>query len=141
MRLLAPLLLLFSAAAFAGGDNSSGKISEFSGKDGNFSFQFVETGKIPLVDKCPKFTVRVRYERVPWYSWLPFVETSHPTRKETDEAGEFIRNAFQGGAEIKLGYIGSGLVPDGAKCSFASRGLVLAKEPTGSVVLSFHDPV
>ncbi len=142
MRTLGALLLcLLSNVAVAGGDAVPGRVTSFSGADGSYRFHFVQTdNRAELVKGCKELDVQVSYERVPWFSWLPFVHSSHPTREETDAAASYLLSASREKREVYFGYLGNGLAPTGAPCSFLSRGLSLhGKEPI--IVLSFHDSV
>jgi hypothetical protein len=141
MRALVPALLyLLSNTALAGGDFVLGKVAAFSGESGNYSFRFIQTDRNKeLLSGCREFNVTVRYERVPWFSWLPFVHSSHPSKQKTEAAASFLRGASQSGQEVYFGYMGYGLVPTGNSCSFTSRGLALEQEHGKQYVLSYHD--
>ncbi len=133
MRTLSALLLcLMPNVAVAGGDAVPGKVSSVSGADGNYQFHFVQTAnRAELISGCKELDVKVSYERVPWFSWLPFVHSSHPTREKTDEAASYLLNASRENRDIYLGYMGSGLIPAGTPCSFLSRGcLFMGKSPS-----------
>jgi len=135
------VLFMLSGLALAGGDSVRGKVSNFSGKDGNYSFRFTLTDRRSELLACREFEVRVRYERVPWYSWLPFVYTTHPAKEETTEAASFLLNAQRQNREINFGYMGGGLIPTDRLCSFVSRGLSIYSSDKKNLVLSFYDPV
>lgn len=139
MRALSFLILcVVSNIAVAGGDYAIGKITSFSGENGNYLFRFVQTdNRAELLRGCREFEVKVTYKRVPWFSWLPFVHTSHPTREGTIKAALFLMNANQSNREVGFGYMGYGLVPADTPCSFLSLGLSLES----GYVLSFHNPV
>jgi hypothetical protein len=134
------LLFLTSIPVLAGGDYVLVKISKFSGYDGNYSMSFKQTeiDREPLLMGCNEFKVTVEYKNVPWYSWLPFVQSSHPTKQQTIKAASLLLDAFKTNRAISFGYMGRGLIPTGEKCSFSSKGLILE---FNNVVLSFHDPV
>jgi len=87
---------------------------------------------------CDEFKVTVEYKNVPWYSWLPFVRSSHPTKQQTIKAASLLLDAFKTNRAIGFGYMGGGLIPTEEKCSFSSKGLTLE---FNNLVLSFHDPV
>jgi hypothetical protein len=139
LRRVCTLVLLVPGAALAGGDYVPGRVANFSGDDGSYAFTFAADRE--LVQGCQTLEVRVRYSRVPWYSWLPFVHTSHPTKDQTDLAAAMLRQAAQTSRSVLFGYVGYGLVPSGERCTFVSRGLVLERDGDFEVVLSFHDPV
>lgn len=143
MRALVPVILcLLSSAALAGGDFTLGKVIAISGESGNYSFRFVQTDRRKeLLAGCREFNVIVHYERVPWFSWLPFVHTTHPSKQQTEDAALFLRSASQSSQEIYFGYMGYGLVRTGSSCSFSSRGLVLEQEQGKQFVLSYYDQI
>ena len=133
-------LTLSSACALAGGDYVVGHVTSFAGTDGNYSFTFKQDQNIerrPLIDDCTELTVLVRYENVPWYAWLPFVRSSHPTRQQTIAAGSALASALRDSTVIAFGYMGNGLVSGKEKCAFISKGLLIEND----VVLSFNGPV
>ncbi len=133
---------LFYGLAVAGGDSVLGKVGNFSGEDGNYSFSFIQTDEhSPLMPGCRQLEVTVEYGRVPWYSWLPFVETSHPSLEETDEAAFFLLEAQREGREVHFGYMGGGLIPVDKPCFFVSKGLLLYPPDKKDQVISFHDSV
>ncbi len=143
MRILSLLILsVVSTVALAGGDYVLGKVTSFSGEGGNYSFHFIQTdGGKELMSRCREFDVQVNHVRVPWYSWLPFVQTSHPSKEKTNEAASFLLKAHQENRQVLFGYMGYGLVPSSAPCSFLSRGILLEAEKEKSFVLSFHNPI
>lgn len=135
-------LLAISTAAAAGGDYVSGKIVNFSGDSGHYSFRFLQTdARSELLPSCREFDVKVEYERVPWASWLPFIHSVHPTKEETREAASFLRTASRESRDVYFGYMGYGLVPSGTACAFSSRGLSLDQEHDMNVVLSFYNQI
>ena len=139
MKLIAASFLLVPFAAAAGGDYASGKVADFSGQNGSYAFTF--KGDRPLVgmNKCPSLKVLVEYQRVPWFSWLPFIESGHPTEEETDKAAKMLQAAEQGSNAVSFGYMGNGLVPSGEPCTFKSKGLSIKQDAGKEFVLSFHD--
>jgi hypothetical protein len=133
--------LIASGAAIAGGDCAKGHVGGFFGKNGSYSFHFSQLDGDPeLLTGCPSFDVLVEYSRVPWYSWLPWVTSSHPTLAETNSAAEFLRTAQLEKRAIQFGYMGSGLIDSGRHCVFRSKGLLLSKDRV-TAVLSYHTPV
>lgn len=136
------ILLLVSNIAVAGGDYVLGKVVSFSGGNGNYIFRFVQIDNHhKLIPSCQEFEVRVTYKRVPWFSWLPFVHASHPTKEKTKEAASFLLRANRENREVNFGYMGYGLVPTDTPCSFLSRGMSLESEKEKNFVLSFHHPI
>jgi hypothetical protein len=92
-----------------------------------------------LIKDCKEIKVVVNHSRVPWFSWLPFVKSEHPTKKETLESIEYLRNASRANQTIYFGYMGYGLVPTDQKCSFKSKGLKIEKDDGKLLVLSYHN--
>ncbi|HVK56449.1 MAG TPA: hypothetical protein VM532_15660 [Burkholderiales bacterium] len=131
-----------SNATIAGGDYVLGKVATISGENGSYAFRFFQTdGHVDLLSGCREFDVKVEYERTPWFSWLPFIRTVHPTKEKTEEAALFLRTANQEDREIYFGYMGHGLVPTSTQCLFKSRGMALDQEKGEKFVLSYHDPI
>jgi hypothetical protein len=139
MRNLVALFLSLPALANAGGDYVSGKVRGFSGDDGEYSFTFAPDGRLVGFEGCQSFTVNVTYERVPWYSWLPFMHTNHPSKAQTKFAAELLRKAEQSSEPILFGYLGYGLVPSTGHCTFKSKGLALEHDADREFVISYHD--
>jgi len=137
------LLILLSQTSFAGGSYNEGKVINFNSNNDQTSFKFIQTdGESSLIKSCNEFMVLLQYERVPWFSWLPYVETSHPTEKQTILAVNFIREAYKNNKKILLGFMGAGFKKTKEKCTFRSRGLLLMNSnKENNFVLSFHDPV
>ena len=132
-------MALVALPAVAGGDFVKGSITNFVGRDGDYAFRFEQTeAGSELEAGCRGFVVSVRYARVPWYSWLPFIHTDHPTREQTIAAAEYLADASHSHALVNFGYMGSGLAPTGEKCSFRTKGLRLEKEGSESIVLAYH---
>jgi len=103
------LLILLSQTSFAGGSYNEGKIINFNSNNDQTSFKFIQTdGESSLIKSCNEFMVLLQYERVPWFSWLPYVEASHPTEKQTILAVNFIREAYKNNKKILLGFMGAG---------------------------------
>lgn len=139
---LTVLFLWALPVANAGGDYVDGHVTSFHGDDSNFTFVFVASPPDrPLVEQCVVIEVHVEYGRVPWYSWLPFIISGHPTKQQTMEAGKYLSAAHGSLAPIRFGYVGYGLIPTETTCSFRSRGLVLEHiDADGhAAVLSYHD--
>jgi hypothetical protein len=124
MRRVGVLVLLVPALAFAGGDYVPGKVTNFSGEDGIYSFTFAADGELVGPEACQMLKVNVEYAHVRWYSWMPFIRTSHPTKKQTELAAAVLREADQKSKSILFGYL----------------GLALERDADREFVLSFHDP-
>ena len=142
-----PILVLFAfltavSSASAGGDCVSGSISGFSGSEGVYTFHFEQLeSRDALILRCLNFDVSVHYGRVPWYSWLPFVKSNHPTFEQTEAAAAFLRAAEHDHRPVQFCYMGGGLEPTVQRCTFQCKGLVLEGDPSDPLVISFHDPV
>jgi hypothetical protein len=139
-RLLVVLAFLGSATTtLAGGSGSPGKITAFSGSNGSYEFTFVPSGLFDYGNKCAELRVRVEYSRVPWYSWLPFVRSTHPTRAQTEQAAALLEKAYREKGEVLFGYMGYGLADSGQPCHFLSKGLIFYEH--GGYIMSFYGPV
>ena len=144
MRTILPLLLcLYSCFSLAGGDYVRGHIIEYSEIAGNYQFKFEPSDqRQALFKECRIISVQVSYTHVPWYSWLPYVHTTHPTKKQTMAAVKFILNSYHQNGELFFGYMGAGLVSSQVPCSFSSKGLLLEnRDDDVPIVLSFSHPV
>jgi hypothetical protein len=134
-------LVFLTALAFranAGGDYVSGYVTKFSMYAREYSFEFEQAkNEGELMNGCKKFKVRVNYQHVPWYSWMPFVDSSHPTWGNTKEALKYIDKSSNERHIIYFGYIGSGLARTAEPCIFNSKGLKISN----GVVISYYDPV
>ena len=119
MRLLIFIILLpFSQLCYAGGDFVSGKISDVLEIDEEYSIRFIQTETRPeLKTGCRDITVIVNYAQVPWYSWLPFIKSSHHTKEQTVDAIKYLVDAKNSEKEVYLGYIGGGLIPADNVCT------------------------
>ncbi|NTW64677.1 MAG: hypothetical protein HGA46_11540, partial [Chlorobiaceae bacterium] len=132
--------LIWPTLCCAGGDAVSGRVTGFTAKEGKYIIRFLQTENAPdLISGCKEIEVSVKFARVPWFSWLPFVASNHPSKKETDEAIEYMRNANHSNQLINFGYMGYGLVPTEKNCSFKSKGLRIYRDQGKTSVLSFHD--
>ncbi len=139
---IACLILLFLGPklVFAGGDYVLGRVLSFSGDAGKYNLTFSQTNinTRPLIKGCYEFKAIVKYENVPWYSWLPFIRSTHPTKDQTIIAASLLLDAFEKNQEIGFGYMGGGLMPTAEKCTFVSKGLIREFD---NVILSFNNPV
>lgn len=132
------LLSLLSGHARAGGDFSQFKVLAYSEINGVFHFSLEEKQiNRQLISGCKNFDVRVNYMRVPWYSWLPFVHTSHPSYEDTIKALKNIKDAYDSNKEVYFGYMGNGLGNTSAACVFDSYGLKI----DGTIILSYYSYV
>jgi hypothetical protein len=140
MRNASLLLFIFAGnICFAGGEYSRGKIEHIEYKDSAWKFVFKQTTENKLmISNCDVLTVELEYQRVPWYSFLPFVESGHPSKKQTKNALVYLEHSFREGKYINFGYIGSGLKGTETKCLFKSKGLKLGSDQEGDYVVSFH---
>lgn len=133
--------LLLPGVCSAGGEHVAGKVTRFIVMPDGYKFLFVPQEPIWLADRCQTLLVHVTHARVPWYSWLPFVSSNHPSAAETASAAELLRVARLHGSVVGFGYMGSGLAPAGPRCSFKSKGLRVYRDRGETFVLSFFDPI
>jgi hypothetical protein len=135
------LAVLLAVPAFytnAGGDYVPGRVTAFSVSENIYSFEFEQAkdgGE--LVSGCKIFKVYVSYMNVPWYSWLPFIDSPHPTRKETKEALRYLHDSFREGRSIYFGYMGSGLQNTDNRCVFNSKGLAIEN----GIIISYYNQI
>ena len=143
MKFLVFLILgLVVSPVFAGGDFVLGKLSRFSESKGKISFHFIQSDNgLELLPNCREFDMSVEYERVPSYSWIPFIKTTHPSYDQNAKAALFLQKAYVEKREVLFGYMGSGISETKVKCSFVSRGLMLEGDEKMQFVLSYYDPV
>jgi hypothetical protein len=141
MKWLLALFILVPSIALAGGDYVLGRVTELSGRDGVYSFRITSPTPLWGFESCHALEIHLRYARVPWYSWLPAVHSSHPSFKETEEAVAMLRTAQQTSQPILFGYMGYGLVRDVGSCTFKSKGLEVLRDSKPVIVLSYHNPV
>lgn len=132
------LLNALSSHAYAGGDFSQFKVLAYSEMNAVYHFSLEEKqSSRQLISGCKNFDVRVNYKRVPWYSWLPFVHTSHPSYDDTIKALEYIKDAYDSNKDVYFGYMGNGLGRTSAACVFDSYGLKI----DGVTILSYYGNV
>ena len=134
-------LLLIPTAVVAGGDFVHGKIASYSTVSGGYVFEFVPAQTHWLSQGCSVISVQVTPARVPWYSWVPFVSSAHPSALETAEAAGLLGAAKIQNSQVNFGYMGGGLAPTGVPCRFSSKGLRLYRNHEVTYILSFHDPI
>ncbi len=70
---------------------------------------------------------------------VAFHKNRAPHKKETVESIEYLKNTNKANQTVYFGYIGYGLVPNGQKCSFKSKGLKIEIGDGKWLVLSYHD--
>ncbi|MBU1308942.1 MAG: hypothetical protein KKE30_05350 [Gammaproteobacteria bacterium] len=135
------IILLFPTLCFAGGDYSEVNIKEFKGGESSadFTIEFLNDRKFD--ESCDVIKVQLKYMRVPWYSWLPFVHSSHPTSTDTQKSVAYLKSAFENNETVNFGYIGYGLKASDKSCEFISKGLRLDGIDDFHYIMSFHDPV
>ncbi|MCE0556987.1 hypothetical protein [Motilimonas sp. E26] len=135
------VILLFPTLCFAGGDYSEVNIKEFESSvaSADFTIEFVNERK--FYESCDTLKVHLKYERVPWYSWLPFVHSSHPTSSDTQKSVAYLEAAFADDETVNFGYMGYGLKQSDKPCEFISKGLRLDGIDEFHYIMSFHDPV
>ena len=132
------VLSLLSDYAHAGGDFSQFKVLTYSEMNDVYHFSLEEKkNSRQLINGCKNFDVRVNYKRIPWYSWLPFVHTSHPSYDDTIKALNYIKDAFDSNKDVYFGYMGNGLGKTSAACVFDSYGLKI----DGVTILSYFGNV
>lgn len=138
--IITALLVLLPVFCFAGGDYVAGRVEFVEQQGGVYVIHFIQTGgQHELIKDCKEITVIVKYSRVPWFYWLPFIKSEHPTKKETVESIEYLKNAGRANQTVYFGYMGYGLVPTGQKCSFKSKGLKIEVDDGKWLVLSYQD--
>lgn len=136
---------LLPALVHAGGDFWPVKVEEKISNDESQKLKLlILDSSSGITHGCKQITVSLDYRRVPPWSWLPFIGTSHPTKAETAKAVEYLNNKFNQSAQAYFGYMGSGLfkVPS-TDCTFISKGLKLLKIDIDNefAVISFYDPL
>ncbi|WP_157205578.1 hypothetical protein [Methylomonas koyamae] len=85
---------------------------------------------------CRQLDIKVKYQYVPWYSWLPFIQTTHPSKEDNEEALDFVHKSFIDRREIYFTVAGNGLIETKTKCVFESKGL----RQFGQFVFSYYHP-
>lgn len=127
---------------YAGGDYVLVNVKSFEEQKGIVKIKIKQIDdRDSLMKGCFEFEVAITHKRVPWFSWLPFIESSHPTKKETQTSLDLLQEAYQDKVSINFGYIGYGLAGTEKECSFVSYGLKIIKTDEGKAVLSFHNEI
>lgn len=134
-------ILFFPTLCFAGGEYSTVRIIELSGHETRISFSVEFLNSHKFYENCDTITVHLNYKKTPWFSWLPFVHTSHPTAADNQEAVSYLKHVYLNDKTVNFGYMGSGLNSTDQQCVFISKGLRLYKSDNFQYVLSYHDPV
>jgi hypothetical protein len=137
------ILVFISTLVHAGGDYWPVKVEEKITTDvpQKLKLEISEPAR-GIFQGCNQITVLLEYQRVPVWSWLPFIDSSHPTKDETTTAVEFLNNKFAMSAKTYFGYIGGGLFKaPSIGCTFKSKGLKLMKidKENEFAVLSYYD--
>lgn len=102
IKIIIGLILLVPSICFAGGDAVSGLVKSIESKGDTILISFIEDdGQSDLNKNCKEYKINVKYSRVPWFSWLPFIKSSHPSKKETEEAIEYLKTAKKNNRTIK----------------------------------------
>ncbi|WNB75576.1 hypothetical protein [Methylomonas koyamae] len=149
MKLQSYFLLIFlffvSTIVYAGGEYWAVKVEDkiSNNQPQELKLELSETPR-GILQGCKRVTVQIEYQRVPVWSWLPFIGSSHPSKKETIEAVEYLNYKFSKSAQTYFGYIGGGLSKAlSPECAFKSKGLKLMKidKDNEFAVLSYYDPV
>ncbi len=136
------LIGLFAGESYAGGDAWQGRVTSFEKHNGSYTFTMkFPTKEIRLPSNCRQITVNYKYKRVPWYSWLPFIETSHPSYSQSKKAIQYIENKYNQNQDIYFGYMGSGLIPVENECTFKTKGLGINESENIKAILAYHNPV
>ncbi len=135
------MLLFTSLNVVAGGDFVEGTITKLKGDASSFQMIFIQNDSHSLVKGCEIYDVSLTYKRVPWFSWVPMIKTSHPSKDQTNEAIAYLRSAFNNQKKVRFGYMGGGLYPTNKNCSFLSKGFQLMQSEGNDFVLSFYTPV
>jgi hypothetical protein len=139
-KIFTALLVLLPALSMAGGDAVSVRVVSVLEENNAYLIHFMQSDNSPeLFTDCREMKVTVKYSRVPWFTWLPFIKSGHPTRKETIDAIEHLRKANREKEPVNFGYMGNGLVPTGVPCSFVSKGLKKIIDDNKLFIVSFHD--
>jgi len=137
---LALVFMIFSQSLYAGGAWIRGHIDNIEEIKEGYLLKFTQIDTFyELEPGCKSFEVYIRYERVPWYSWIPGVYTSHPSKKENIKSINYLIQKNK--QYIYFGYMGSGLMPTDQKCSFRSKGLEYHQDNGEVHILSYHEPV
>ena len=136
------LLILNCGNAIAGGSSFPARVLSVSlHAEKELILTFTQTPKHGAFADCSEIEVTVAHKRAPWFSWIPFVRSSHPSHAETATALDFLSSAMESGVLVQFGYVGSGVEPGSASCSFQSRGLRLVPDGEVKYVLSYFDAV
>jgi len=140
--LLSLAWLIYQPGAWAGGGYGTPvKVSAFQTR-GSLSEIVLEaiSGKTIEGQKCQRISLQVEHSRVPWYSFMPLMGSSHPSYGETQTALAYLQKAQQSKQSVQLISM-SGLGPTAAPCTFASKGLSLQQQGAGALVITRFHPL
>ena len=135
------VLICLSSSLFAGGVSTSAVVKsvEQSGNDSTLVLALTPPREFSLFRGCTEVTVHVTHQPQalrPTFWREPQVTSSHH-----NAALAHLVQSHSSGATIRLGVMGSGVLPKG-NCLFLSRGLRIEQELSGQVtVYSFYEPV
>lgn len=124
-------LLFFPTFCFAGGGDSKASIKNFDASGASIEFTL----------KCVFYKVHVKHQSVPWYSWLPFVRSSHSTFSDSQKTIAYLKRAFKDSEPVNFGYIGHGLKQSNKPCEYSSKGLILDETDEFHYIISYHNPL
>ncbi|MEJ2497012.1 MAG: hypothetical protein P8Y43_05980 [Sulfurovaceae bacterium] len=133
---------ILSSILYAGGDYVLVDVQSFEEQKGIVKIKIKQIDdRDPLMKGCFEFEVAITHKRVPWFSWLPFMKSSHPTKKENQASLGLLLEAYQDKVPTNFGYMGYGLAGTEKECSFVSYGLKTIKTEEGEAVLSFYSEI
>jgi hypothetical protein len=129
---------ILSSILYAGGDYVLVDVQSFEEQKGIVKIKIKQIDdRDPLMKGCFEFEVAITHKRVPWFSWLPFIESSHPTKKENQASLGLLLEAYQDKVPTNFGYMGYGLAGTEKECSFVSYGLKTIKTEEGEACFIF----
>lgn len=137
------LFVSLPSMLFAGGDCSLMNVESIKKEKGvtEIEVKQIDKDNMLLMKGCPRFNFTVTYKRVPWYSRLPFMQSSHPTEKENKESLNLMENAYKSKKVINFCYMGYGLAHTEKECSFVSYGLKTLQIQGNKLVVSFYNEI
>ena len=130
------LLLIFPLCAFAGGTHWKSNILTVDEKQKQI--KLILKNEKPIYN-CDKLNINISYERVPWFSWIPFINSAHPTKEENKVAITHIKSNI--GNTLYFGEIGKGLVPQEKKCTYQSKGAKILEIENKQVIMFYYSQV
>ena len=129
-------LCLVTLPVNAGGAAFSVKVIRIQEGAGNLTL-FMHKQKHKKNEPCSRFQVKLKYERVPWYSWVPFVDSYHPSPSENQAAIQKMKGYHKNQTVFEFGEV-SGLKQTKSACVFMSKGLKVTKD---KFIVSFYYPI